>query len=88
MANNLIPCKVCGKTPALRSIDVTSVSIAHYLRCECGRGTSWNFKPEACGIEWNKMNHTDHLVVTVKPDKPMTHAMSVLARRKEAYGGA
>jgi hypothetical protein len=87
---NLLPCK-CGKTPSLHTIDVTSLAPAHYLRCECGRGTNWHYKPDACATEWNMMNRIEQPEpVQIKPVKPKqpTHAMNVLAKAKEAYGCA
>jgi hypothetical protein len=92
MMPDLLPCR-CGKTPTLRTIDVTSLSVAHYLHCSCGANTSWHFKADACVTEWNKANPAQFVepVQTkpvYKPAQP-THAAMVLARKKGelAYAG-
>jgi hypothetical protein len=98
----LNPCKKCGQAPSLRTIDVTSTAPAHYLRCECGRGTNWHYKPDACAAEWNMINKIEQpeqaeqakpvqskqLARPVQPKQP-THAAMVLARKKGelAYAG-
>jgi hypothetical protein len=90
----LNPCKKCGKTPSLHTIDVTSLAPAHYLHCECGRGTNWHYKPDACATEWNMMNKIEQPEQAVRPvqlkqpakpvqPKQPTHAAMVLARKKE-----
>jgi hypothetical protein len=93
------PCLNCGQAPSLRTIDVTSISVACYLHCECGANTEWHFKASKCLEEWNKSNPAQPVelvqpVQTVQPiaKQPVkqqpSRAMKAPLQAKEAYGYA